>query len=108
MQGNLTNKISLGKFPIRLFYYLRVMRATSLPSANSTMPSQLSCDAPCSLLLKTRRLLRADLRTLPEIQRATRLPFYWLVDFKKGKSVGCSVNRVQFLFEYLSGRKLKL
>lgn len=72
------------------------------------MPTKtLSCDEPGSLLIKTRTLLKTDGRTLLDIHKDTGLPYYWLQDFKSQRTDGSDVNRVQALYEYLSGKKLK-
>lgn len=61
-----------------------------------------------SLMAETLRLLKnrpKDL-TLPDIEKATQIPFYWLRKFTSGEIKDPSVNRVQRLYEYLSGNKL--
>lgn len=59
-----------------------------------------------SLMLETLKLLRERHETLPEIQSATGIPFYWLRKFLGHEFKDPSVNRVQKLYEYLAGRKL--
>ncbi len=66
----------------------------------------LDCDSPQSLFTKTRSLLLADGRTPLELHQATGIPFYWLSSFSKGKIMNPAVNRVQYLYEYLTGTKL--
>jgi hypothetical protein len=53
---------------------------------------------------QTRRLLRT--RDLLEVYTATRLPYHWLRKFSAGAYANPSVNRVQFLYEHLTGTKL--
>lgn len=60
-----------------------------------------------SLMTETLRLLKnRGKKTLPEIHDETGIPFYWLRKFIGGEIDDPSVNRVQILYEYLSGRKL--
>jgi hypothetical protein len=68
----------------------------------------LPCDEPGSLLLKTRKLLSTDARTLLDIHKQSDLPFFWLLEFKRGRTDGANVNRVQALYEFLSAKKLKV
>ena len=63
---------------------------------------------PQTLLEKTLALLQDDSRTLPEIYRDTGIPFYWLRKFARGEIQDPSVNRVQKLYEHLSGRLLNI
>lgn len=65
-------------------------------------------DQEGSLMKKTRELLNADNRDLFEIYAATKISFYWLKKFSKGEFDNPSVNRVQFLYEFLSGNKLSV
>ncbi len=59
-----------------------------------------------SLMSETHRLLKARSQTLPEISSGTGIPFYWLRKFISGEIDNPSVNRIQKLWEYLSGKKL--
>lgn len=59
-----------------------------------------------TLLETTLRLLRERQNTLPDIAMATTLPFYWLRKVAGGEIADPSVNRIQTLYEYLSGKKL--
>lgn len=65
-------------------------------------------DSPGSLIQKTLKLLERDERSLLDIAQATGLPFYWLRKLKGGKIDNPSVNRIQYLYEKLSARKLAL
>ena len=72
----------------------------------SIMPN-LKCDQPQSFLTKTRELLVASDLTIAEIHVATGLPFYWIrqvrsLDYRQSPSV----NRVQTLYEFLTGAPL--
>jgi hypothetical protein len=67
---------------------------------------KLKCDEQQSLHTKTLELLKADSRKLPDIFAATGLPFYWLRQFSMGTIKNPSVNRIQYLYECLSGKKL--
>lgn len=57
---------------------------------------------------KARELLSEKEADWMEVYRDTGIPFYWLRKFKRGVFKNPSVNRVQFLYEHLSGRKLAL
>ena len=59
-----------------------------------------------SLMTETLRLLKERNQTLPEIQAATGISWYWLRKFAGHEYKDPSVNRVQKLYEYLAGRKL--
>ena len=61
-------------------------------------------DQPGTLMARTLELLKE--RKVLDVYEATRLPWYWLNQFKSGKVKNPSVNRVQFLFEYLSQTKI--
>jgi hypothetical protein len=66
-------------------------------------------DEPCALLIKTRKMVQAlNNNALMDVHKESGLPFFWLLDFKRGRTDGASVNRVQFLYEHLSGKKLKV
>lgn len=60
-------------------------------------------DKQKSLLKKTIELLNKDKRTLNELHYLTGLPLYWLQSLKKGAMKNPSVNRIQHLFEFLTG-----
>lgn len=63
---------------------------------------------PFSLLKRTLELLKEDSRSLIEIYTATGIPYYWLKKFSAGEFANPSVNRVQFLYEFLSGQQLEV
>lgn len=65
-------------------------------------------DRPGKLMTKVQELLKNDERTLPEIFRATGIPFYWLKSFSSGKYANPSVNRVETLYRYLTGKDLEV
>jgi hypothetical protein len=65
-----------------------------------------SYDLPNSLMQETIRLINSDPRSPLEIYRDTGIPFYWIKNFAKGLYTNPSVNRVQFLYEILTGKKL--
>lgn len=62
--------------------------------------------APGSLMTETLRLLKERKETLINISDKTEIPFYWLRKFLGGEINDPSVNRVQRLYEYLSGTQL--
>lgn len=61
-------------------------------------------DSPGSLLGETLRLLKD--RQVIEIHTSTGIPFHWLSKLKQGTYRNPSVNRIQFLYEFLSGSPL--
>lgn len=66
----------------------------------------LVCDRPGSLMAKTLELVRKEPRGLLAVYQKTGVPFYWLRKFASGKIPNPSVNRVQFLYQKLSGAKV--
>lgn len=63
-------------------------------------------DQPMTFMQATIDLIEKDGRTDLELYRATGIPHHWIANLRKGNCLNPSVNRVQYLFEYLSGRKL--
>jgi len=63
-------------------------------------------DIPLTLLTTTRKLVRNDKRSLLLISQATGIPFYWLKKFSAHEIPNPAVNRVQFLYEFLTKSKL--
>lgn len=61
---------------------------------------------PGSLMTETLRLLKDRNQTLETIMIETGIPFFWLRKFSAGQIAQPSVNRIQKLYEYLSGRRL--
>lgn len=61
-------------------------------------------DQPGSLMLTTLALLKG--KDLFQIYSQTKIPFYWLKKFNAGEFLNPSANRVQALYEHLSGTKL--
>lgn len=61
-------------------------------------------DEQSSLLVKTLELLKGH--NLLHIYRDTGIPYYWLKAVASGKTKSPSVNRIQFLYEHLTGTKL--
>ena len=60
------------------------------------------------LMTKTLELLNKCEKPLHQIYAETHLPFHWLKKFHSEEFENPSVNRVQFLYEYLSGKKITL
>jgi hypothetical protein len=61
---------------------------------------------PESLHEITRQLLQECPQTTYNVAVATRLSYSWLVAFASDRMAHPSVNRVQVLYEYLSGKPL--
>lgn len=55
-------------------------------------------------MLKTLELLKG--KDLLKVYEETRISFYWLRKFSAGDFRNPSVNRVQYLYEHLSGKRL--
>jgi hypothetical protein len=71
------------------------------------MPTpSLACDKPGSLVTEVRKMLKADIR--PQLQIATdlKVPYHWLKSFMAGAIPDPGVNRIQYIYEQLTGRKL--
>lgn len=66
----------------------------------------MASETPQSLMSETLRLLKERNQTLPEIQAATGISWYWLRRFSSHEFKDPGVNRVQRLYEYLAGKKL--
>ena len=63
-------------------------------------------DEQGSLMAKTKELLKNDPRTLEDIAFQCHIPYYWVARFSSGTFKNPSVNRVQYPYEQLSGKKL--
>lgn len=63
-------------------------------------------DKNYSLMKNTLNLLKKDNRSLLDIHKESKIPFYWLRKFKASEFSDPSVNRVQALYEFLTGKKL--
>lgn len=61
-------------------------------------------DQPGTLMVRTISLLKE--KNLLEVYSETKVSFYWLRKFAACEIKNPSVNRVQFLFEYLSNQPL--
>lgn len=61
-----------------------------------------------SLLVKTKRMLQDCPNDYMTIRDATGCSVWWLSNFKRGLLRDPSVNKVQKLYEYLSGAELTL
>ena len=64
------------------------------------------CDQPGTLIKTVLDLIKKDNRTVDALCRDLNLPRSWFVQFKLGTITKPSVNRVQYLYEKLSGKKL--
>lgn len=61
-----------------------------------------------TLLLKTRTLLKSDSRPLTRVAEESGLPYHWVHSFRYREHRDPSVNRVQRLYEYLTGESLPI
>lgn len=69
------------------------------------MPKE-SYASPGSLMRVTQQLVEKE--NLLALYTDTGISFYWLRKFASGQFANPSVNRVQFLYEKLSGKKLSV
>jgi hypothetical protein len=65
-------------------------------------------DSPGALMQQTHKLLKNDERSIAEISIDTGITFFWLQRFSAHMMKNPSVNRVEFLYEHLSGKNLNL
>jgi len=65
-------------------------------------------DQPSPLLLKVKQLVKDDPRTLSRISNDSGLPYPWMHGFMRGSSKTISVNRAQYLYEFLTESKLEV
>lgn len=66
-------------------------------------------DQSSAIVEKVRALLENSEKSLPEIYKETGIPFYWLRSFASGRyKKNPSVNRVIYLYEYLTGKGLEI
>lgn len=72
------------------------------------MNTDTDCDNPQSLHKRTLALVRAEPRGLLAVHTKTGVPYHWLRKFAAGRIPNPGVNRVQKLFEKLSGKTVKL
>lgn len=70
--------------------------------------SKPDVDAPGSLYEATLKLVNKDPKGLLSVQVRTGVPLYWLRKFAADKIPKPNVNRMQLIFEKLSGRKIRL
>ena len=63
-------------------------------------------DEPCKLMVLTRQLLKDDPRSILSIYEQSGIPFYWLRKFANNEFKNPSVNRVSYLYTFLSGKEL--
>lgn len=61
-----------------------------------------------TLLVKTLELLENCPKPLQDIYAETGLPYHWLRSVSQGKTNKPSVNRIQYLYEYLSHQTLAI
>lgn len=70
------------------------------------MPKEmLSCDTSGTLLTRVRELCKAH-PSLTQLSEETGLPYFWLNKVVKGETTSPNVNRIQFLYEHLTGHSL--
>lgn len=61
-----------------------------------------------TLLEKTLQLLNKEDVDLFDAKAVTGLGYHWLVSLKRGSIKDPGVDKIQTLYEYLSGKKIKL
>lgn len=70
------------------------------------MTEILECDQPGALMATVQKMLKDDARPLLQVFEDTKIPYYWLRTFSSGGYKNPSVNRIEKLYEYLSGKNL--
>ena len=65
----------------------------------------LQCDMPGTLFNVVRELVKAE-PSLRELAEDVDIPYFWLIKFAKGEMNNPSVNRIQSLYEHLTGHNL--
>ena len=70
------------------------------------MPPRKTSDECESLHETTRQLLQESPQTTYDVAVGTKLSYSWLVAFASDRMAHPSVNRVQKLYEYLTGKPL--
>ena len=63
-------------------------------------------DEQGTLMKECRRLIVEDSRTTRMIAQASGIPPYWLKKFRRAEMTNPSVNRVQYLYEFLTQKDL--
>lgn len=63
-------------------------------------------DEPQSLMHRTQQLLIHHKLSCLDVYKETGINYHWLKKFENGDFNNPSVNRVQSLYEFLSGKKL--
>lgn len=71
------------------------------------MANNNQCDKPSKLMLETQRLLKESRADIIDIYAATKIPYHWLLNFENDTG-NPGVNRVEALYEYLSGKTLNV
>lgn len=66
------------------------------------------CDAPQSLMIYVQNMVRNDPRTFMEIYAASGVPYHWLKKFANGEYQNPSVNRIEHLYTFYTGKELVL
>lgn len=61
-----------------------------------------------TLNARTLELLKADPRPLTQLSIESKIPYHWLSSYRYGKAASPSVDRVQALYEFLTGKSLPL
>lgn len=65
-------------------------------------------DQPGSLMKKTLALIEEQQCDPLKLHKETGLPYYWLKKFASGSFKNPSVNRVEFLYERLTGNQIAI
>lgn len=66
----------------------------------------LACDRPCKLMATVVDLLKEDDRSILDIHKESGIPFYWLKKFANNEFQNPSVNRVSYLYTFLTGKEI--
>jgi hypothetical protein len=74
--------------------------------AHTLTAARPACDRPGTLIEATRKLLHNDKRSRPKLAKDLEVPFHWLKAFMADEIDAPSVNRVQYIYEKLSGSRI--
>ena len=77
-----------------------------MPRPDNRIKIKYNYDKRCTLLTKTVKLLQECELSIPQIRDATGLPEHWLYELSRDRVKNPNVNRIQYIFEFLSSSKL--
>lgn len=70
------------------------------------MNDTTKCDRTGTLVLRTQTLVKDYSDGLVALSHRSKIPFWWLRKFAAGQIASPGANRLQYLYEYLTGKPL--